>query len=197
MQCHNADGKKAHLLDTHGRSAMKAPLMVAGLVAGIVCGGCGQPVSPAGPSTVATGSLSLSSTSARSVVPFRGSLEGTQTVTPLEPPLLLVQGQATGTATHLGRFTLQFPHTVNLATASGEGTYTFTAANGDTLEADVTGAAQVGPITSIVEDAVITGGTGRFAGATGTFSVRRLFDSSNGTTTGSFEGTISTPGAGR
>ena len=49
----------------------------------------------------------------------------------------------------------------------------------------------------IVEDATITGGTGRFAGATGSFTCERLYDTIEGTTTGSFEGTISTVGAGK
>ena len=40
-------------------------------------------------------------------------------------------------------------------------------------------------------------GTGRFAGATGSFTVQRQFDPATGTTTGSFEGTISSPGAGK
>ena len=47
----------------------------------------------------------------------------------------------------------------------------------------------------IVETAIITGGTGRFAGATGSFTVERLFDTVAGTITGSFEGTISSRGA--
>jgi hypothetical protein len=63
--------------------------------------------------------------------------------------------------------------------------------------ADFTGQAQVGPIVSIVEQATITGGTGRFAGASGTFTIERLFDPAAGTTSGSFGGTISAPGAGR
>ena len=130
-------------------------------------------------------------------MPFKGTLEGSQTTTPLEPPLAFSVVSATGTATHLGRFTLEIPHTVNFATATGDGTYTFTAANGDTLTADFTGEAQVGPIISIVEHATITGGTGRFAGAAGTFTAHRLYDPVNGTTTGSFEGTISAPGAGK
>jgi hypothetical protein len=124
-------------------------------------------------------------------VPFKGSLEGTQTSTPLQFPLALVAGSATGNATHLGRFTVEFPHTVNFVTRTGEGTFTFTAANGDTLTADFTGQAQPGPIVSIVEHATITGGTGRFAGATGGFTAERRFDPASGTTEGSFEGTIS------
>jgi hypothetical protein len=124
-------------------------------------------------------------------LPFTGTLEGTQTVTPLAPPLISVNGQATGTAAHLGRFTVTFPHIVNFALAQGTGTYTFTAANGDTLTADFTGTAQVGTATtSIVEEAEITGGTGRFAAATGSFIARRIFTPATGVTTGSFDGTL-------
>ena len=167
---------------------MKVSCAVLGLVT-LLCVGCGQSVAPAGPSPVGSGIPSSQSETAET--PFKGDLEGSQTLTPLDPPFGHVAGQATGTATHLGRFTVQFPHTVNFATSVGVGTYTFTAANGDTLTADFTGQAQPGPITSIVEQAVITGGTGRFAGATGSFTVRRLFDRGAGTTTGSFVGTIS------
>jgi hypothetical protein len=123
-------------------------------------------------------------------VPFKGDLEGVVTRTPLSPSSILVEISASGHATHLGRFTLEMPHTVNLATASATGTMTFTAANGDVLTATFNGQAQVGPIVSIVEEATIMGGTGRFAGATGTFTMNRLFDPAAGTTTGSFEGTI-------
>jgi polar amino acid transport system substrate-binding protein len=128
-------------------------------------------------------------------VPFNGSFEGTQTLTPLQPPFAIVNGSATGTGTHLGLFTVEFPHRVNVATRAGNGTYTFTAANGDTLNADFTGQAQGGPIVSIVEHATVTGGTGRFAGATGSFVVQRRFHQESGTTEGSFDGKISAPGA--
>ena len=190
---------------------MKGASAVTALFAALLCVGCSDCGSPAGPSSVRADSLptnstagqaasqgaSVSPTPAAATVPFKGTLEGSQTTTPLEPPLAFSVVSATGTATHLGRFTVEIPHTVNFATATGDGTYTFTAANGDTLTADFTGEAQVGPIISIVEHATITGGTGRFAGAAGTFTAHRLFDPVNGTTTGSFEGTISAPGAGK
>jgi hypothetical protein len=124
-------------------------------------------------------------------VPLKGSLEGTVTITPLTPPFFSVVITASGNATGLGAFTLQVPHTVNFATATGTGTFTFTAANGDRLTASFTGQADTSqPIVSIVENATITGGTGRFAGATGTFTANRLFDPVAQTTTGTFEGTI-------
>jgi hypothetical protein len=187
---------------------MKNSFAVSALFAALLCSGCSDSISPTGPSSVRPGSLSLESAasgagsrgtsaslSAAQSVPFKGNVEGTQRSTPLQPPLAFVEGSATGNATHLGRFTVEFPHTVNFATRTGEGTFTFTAANGDTLTADFTGQAQPGPIVSIVEHAIITGGTGRFAGATGSFTVQRQFDPATGTTKGSFEGTISSPGA--
>ena len=134
-------------------------------------------------------------------VPFKGSLEGVVTVTPVPggPPTtvdVLVDG--TGNATQLGQFALTIPHRVNRATRTASGSYHFTAANGDTLSADFTGqsmpTATLGVI-SIVETATITGGTGRFDGATGGFICERLFDAVAGTTIGSFDGTISSPGA--
>ena len=127
-------------------------------------------------------------------VSFKGSLDGDVAITPLDPPLAFVQIEATGHATKLGRFTVTIPHTVNFATATGEGEYLFTAANGDTLSADFTGYAtptENPDVLHIVETATITGGTGRFAGAAGSFTCERLFDTVTLTTAGSFKGTIS------
>ena len=134
---------------------MKGASAVTALFAALLCVGCSDSGSPAGPSSVRADSLptnsaagqaasqgaSVSPTPAAATVPFKGTLEGSQTTTPLEPPLAFSVVSATGTATHLGRFTLEIPHTVNFATATGDGTYTFTAANGDTLTADFTGTA--------------------------------------------------------
>jgi hypothetical protein len=127
---------------------------------------------------------------AKDQVPFKGSLEGTVTRTLPPPPIsVLVEGE--GTATHLGRFTVSIPHEV--VPPNGVGFYHFVAANGDTLTAEFTGvSAPVAPgFLYIVETATITGGTGRFAKATGSFVCERLYDSNAGTTIGSFEGTVS------
>ena len=128
-------------------------------------------------------------------VPFQGRLEGDVTRTPA-PPLVLVDIEATGTATQLGQFAVTVPHFVNTTTRTARGFYEFTAANGDTLTAHFTGQARptaTPGVLYIEETATITGGTGRFAGATGSFVVERLYDRIEGTTIGSFAGTISTP----
>ena len=136
-------------------------------------------------------------TAAQEQVPFKGSLEGDVTVIPIGPPYVSVLVEAGGNATQLGLFTLDIPHIVNRANRTAVGTYQFTAANGDTLTADFTGlAVLIAPgLLYIEEEATITGGTGRFAGATGSFSVERWYDTIEGTTFGSFEGTISSPGS--
>jgi hypothetical protein len=130
-------------------------------------------------------------------VPFKGDLEGDVTVTPLPPPappfMVAADVEATGNATQLGLFTLDIPHLVNRKARTAAGTYGFTAANGDTLTAVFTGTATPTAIPGVLyieETATIKGGTGRFAGATGSFIVERLFDTVAGTTTGSFTGTI-------
>jgi hypothetical protein len=126
-------------------------------------------------------------------VPFKGSLEGDVTVTPLAPPVVAVDVEATGKATHLGKFTLDIPHVVNRATRTALGSYEFTAANGDKVYAEFTGIATPTAIPGVLyieETATITGGTGRFAGASGSFTVERWYDTVAGTTEGSFEGTI-------
>ena len=138
-------------------------------------------------------------------VPFKGSFAGVAIQSGV-PPIVSVEVDATGNATHLGQFTLAIPHSVIFTPTfprTSSGFYNFVAANGDTLSASFTGL--VNPIPGVpgvlaaVESANITGGTGRFAGATGHFTVERvaLIDpaTGTGTTIGSFYGTISSPGA--
>jgi len=151
--------------------------------------------SAAGVALAVVGVLGLATPAAAGEpVPFKGRLEGDVTVTPLAPPLRQVDVEATGRATHLGKFTLDIPHVVNPATRTAIGTYEFTAANGDKVYAEFTGIATPTAIPGVLyieETATITGGTGRFAGATGSFTAERWYDTAAGTTIGSFVGTIS------
>ncbi len=127
-------------------------------------------------------------------VPFKGSLEGDVTVDPPTPPFVQVDVDADGEATELGQFELDIPHVVNRAKGTAVGSYEFTAANGDALFADFTGKStptETPGVLYIVETATITGGTGRFAGASGNFTCERYFNLTTDETFGSFEGTIS------
>ena len=154
--------------------------------------------SAAGVALAVVGVLGLAGPAAAAdPVPFKGTLDGDVTHTPVDARTDSVLVEAAGTATQLGRFEMSVPHLVDLPTRTAAGYYEFTAANGDKVYATFTGQAYptaTPGVIYIVETATITGGTGRFAGATGGFVVERLYDRVAGTTTGYFEGTISVPG---
>ncbi len=138
----------------------------------------------------------MSATAAKPDVPFKGRIEGTYEGTGI-PPVITVRLEASGQASHLGRFTLESVHDVNFDTFEGAGTGRLIAANGDWLTADLTGKATLQPPGFfIVENWEITGGTGRFAGASGTFTLERVtvpITQDRGTTSGEFRGTLSIP----
>ncbi len=98
----------------------------------------------------------------------------------------------TAQATPYGKFALVADFTVNLATERSVGTLTLTARNGDVITASFTGqsSAAAPGIIAIVENATITGGTGRFAGATGSFVIHRTLVRATGAVSGSFTGII-------
>ena len=199
---------------------MKLSMVVIALVPTLVGIGCGQPVSPAGPSSIrpggtpesaasqqpqpsigaAEGPSGTAAASGRPAVPFKGTLEGEADPPVFEPPpspYFSAHLEAEGQATHLGRFTMDFSHRVNLATLIGIGKAVFTAANGDTLMTDAEGrATPAGSPTAftVVEIHTVTGGTGRFAGASGRFTITRAVDFANPFTSGEIEGSITTRG---
>jgi hypothetical protein len=165
---------------------MKGSLAVLGVFSLTVLVGCSAPTAPssaslAGAGTSAKGAVSL---------PLKGSFEGPQTVTPGTPPFVTVEMNGEGEGAPLGRFAIALPHTVNFATSTATGICTIVAADGSTIVADFTGQAQVGPVVTIVEQATITSGTGRFASASGTFTIRRTFDPAAGWSTGTLEGSL-------
>jgi hypothetical protein len=132
------------------------------------------------------------SAAAEKELPFRGSIQAVE-ITDVQFPRLFVDGSGFGNATHLGRFTVTYEVEANLLTHETFGSSLFTAANGDSLATDITGLGtptENPDVHSIVEVHTITGGTGRFAGATGTFIRTSLLNLVSGSTSGSFEGTI-------
>ena len=189
---------------------MRALLTGVAVVVAALFVGCSQPISPTSPSITSSGGNATSTgipgevaALRREEVPFKGRLEGAVTSrTPLTPPLVSLLVEGTGHATHLGRFTLENPYVANTAVTirTTTGSFEFTAANGDTLIAEITGrfspTADNPRVLLGVETATITGGTGRFADSTGSFTVERFLNLDTGLVTGSFEGTISSPGAG-
>jgi hypothetical protein len=135
---------------------------------------------------------------ADALAPFGGMWEGsTVSAIPVDENTVLVVASGTGLASHLGAFTMTSPHLTYLDTFEVEGTQEFTAANGDTLEATISG--QLLPNADgnleATLDGIIVGGTGRFSDATGEYAFHIIarpaefgFDS-----TATFSGVISTP----
>lgn len=134
-----------------------------------------------------------SSAVAQQQLPFKGTLAGVETYQ-IEPPnTLVVNGTGSGNATHLGVFTVEYEITVDLVTGAGNAAAHFVSANGDSLFCEGYGQSTdtaVPGVVMIVEAYTITGGTGRFAGATGAFTVQRVVDLGTGVTSGRFEGDI-------
>ena len=184
------------------------PFAIAVCLLAAACGGDGvtSPASPtstslapaATPSSAQPATAPQIQSAGASELPFSGSFRfgttGTLNCPPTCPPTtVIVQGTVIGTATHLGRFTAAFEDVVDLATASGTGTFDLTAANGDQLFTTTVGHEdQFTPpnISHITVTAMIVSGTGRFAGATGTLTLEytSAVDFQAGTSTGS--GTI-------
>jgi hypothetical protein len=126
------------------------------------------------------------------LVPLQGSVEAVESYT-INPPTMLVDTTGSGNATQLEQFTVTWKFTVNLDTGEGVGSAHFTAANGDSL--DTTSRGQGDPtetpdVNRVVVQHTITGGTGAFAGAIGSFTLERLVNMQTGVTSGSFDGSI-------
>jgi hypothetical protein len=126
---------------------------------------------------------------------LKGSLQAVENDV-VDWPTIYVHGSGSGNATLLGKFTVHYDGVVH-NDAAGVGTATLAAhlvaANGDSFFADGSGVGRptaTPGINKIVEVYTITGGTGRFAGASGSFIVERLINLATGVTSGTFEGNI-------
>ena len=92
-------------------------------------------------------------------------------------PLATSQTVAEGRLTHFGRYTLTSVTVINVMVASATGIFTMTFANGDKLFATMTGyALQPFSLQETVATYTVTGGTGRFEGATGGWNSEAHFD---------------------
>jgi hypothetical protein len=134
----------------------------------------------------AKGGTAVSRAEGGSQLPFTGTYEGLETVGTVPSHHHL---DATGNATHLGRFTVTADWT--LAATGNFGTSTWTAADGDELRTSFT-RSRLPALLTFTETHTITGGTGRFANASGTFTVVQIralstLPSDNSAT---FDGTI-------
>jgi hypothetical protein len=138
----------------------------------------------------------LAAASSSRPLPLRGSIEALETYQP-NLPTVFVTAAGSGEATRLGRYTVSYEVTVNVQTGAGTGLSAhFVAANGDSLFAEGSGQAtptETPGVLKIIETYTITGGTGRFAGASGTITVERMANQATGETSGTMNGTIILP----
>jgi hypothetical protein len=153
---------------------------------------------------ILTATLAVSAVAQLQQVPFKGTFQGNATVT---APTLIQS--STGIGTLVG----QFSSTTVLTLPGRTGSAHWIAANGDSIDTTVVGSVEpvdVAPCqvagaqpedtyAKITQVQTISGGTGRFAGTQGSFSLTLYHDLilRNGThgTCGSFSGTITPPDA--
>jgi hypothetical protein len=132
-------------------------------------------------------------------VPFKGTFQGHDTDIGSTNTTVTVLTMGTGIGTLVGQFSFTQTGTVDLTTGHNTGSAQWFAANKDSISTTITGSGQViDPILFLIEIEevhTITGGTGRFAGAQGSFTVKRLASGITFLTSGSYEGTITSPGA--
>jgi hypothetical protein len=146
----------------------------------------------------------VSSAVGAGVIPISGTIAGSESDAPFPNPAegFYVNGSVTSTDTQLGPFTLFYTVPVDFAflgTTPGDtgGTRLIVgdAANGDSILTWTLG--NGGPPDScangdlhIVSRETIVGGTGRYAGAIGSFTMDRCVNLVTGETSGSISGTI-------
>lgn len=108
---------------------------------------------------------------------FRGTFHGQDAHPTLAPGAtsVVIRTTATGVGTRLGRFSLDREVTGNLLNFTAAGSAHWFAANGDVIYTTVFGQAELsdlpGGFLKVTETHTITGGTGRFGGVQGSFTV--------------------------
>jgi len=140
--------------------------------------------------------LSAPAMAAGQQVPFKGRSSGVVTVTNIAYPFVTTRVVGEGEATHLGHFTLTAEAVVDVSLpgAPAAGSWTLIAANGDQLSVTFV-AIGIDP-THGHGDFTVVGGTGRFQGATGSYTQLITFATPPGSSpstayTDMLEGTIS------
>jgi hypothetical protein len=132
-------------------------------------------------------------------VPYKAAETGVITHVSFQFPLETKSAVAAGKAAHLGEYTLMGEFVVDVRFGTATGTYTMMAANGDMLFLAMDAHSDPTDPTKTIANFTITGGTGRFEGATGSFIAHNQLAFSVGTLVNPYvseiEGAISSPGA--
>lgn len=143
---------------------------------------------------LATATLAAPAAGQRELL-LKGSLQATETQQGA-PPRLQISLSGSGNATQLGLFTYSMQAELTVPALSATNSAIFVAADGSSLSVEGTGQGTptVTPgVISIVETLTITGGTGRFEGASGNITIRRLVNRATFESSGTIEGQIILP----
>lgn len=148
---------------------------------------------PLGPTLSAASSYARSTVDRENMLSIHGTMQTSETDTYVpETNSLVVHLTGSGVAAHLGRFTMVDDGVASLSTGIGTGIVSFTTSDGSTLAATASGHAVIDANIAVLADTItITGGTGRFVGASGVLTASRRIDLQTALSTGTFEGTIS------
>jgi hypothetical protein len=129
--------------------------------------------------TLALAVPAAAQTSCEGVAPgcFKGSFQGQDThdVLPEGATSVVIRTTATGVGSRLGRFSLDREVTGSLVNFGATGSARWVAANDDSIDTTVVGHAELsdllGGYLRVTEVHTVVGGSGRFTGAEGTFTV--------------------------
>jgi hypothetical protein len=145
---------------------------------------------------VALGALGLPmQAAAAATAPLTASESGTFQLLGACASGVVLDVNGTGEATQLGNYAAHYRECFDPATgAVTSGSFTLTAANGDTLFGSYSGQGRPTSDPNVVhydDPGVITGGTGRFAGANGVVTASGTADLATGAYTGTLSGGVS------
>jgi len=175
-------------------------ISAAALITAAIALGCDRSADLTAPSTFARSDRVAAQVVKQ--VPFKVTFNATSTAddVPEDDCLLTVEVHGTGPSTHLGRLTVDqsncaAPLGTTFAITDGE--FTLTAANGDRIVGTYSGelVPLAPPLFSIDGPFTITGGTGRFTGATGGGDVSGVQNLATGDARISLVGTVSSVGS--
>jgi hypothetical protein len=128
-------------------------------------------------------------------LPFNGTVQSTETSVTVFPTMSAT-ATGSGNATQLGSFTIRYQVEISLLDLSGTEAAQFMGTNGDSLSAEAVGQAtenRTPGMLNVVDIYKITGGTGQFDGASGTFTLNRLVSLTTGAASSTFEGYLLLP----
>ena len=166
------------------------PIVLSICLLATACGSQG-PKSPASPTAVPPG-LETSQGQGGNNLPFSGTVAGTADAAFPAPGTLEITLDGAGHATLIGKHEMHSVSTGTFPEPVATGQWVFTAADGSQLFAEIEARGEpIGEFTDRVTNlGKITGGTGRFASATGQFTAVLIATRDESTRTGTFSGSF-------